>query len=155
MHDGLLEVGVITKPHGLLGEVVVNLWSDLEDRLAPSTVLQSERGPMTVTTSRLHQGRHLVRFEGYQDRSGVEILRGLILLAEPREVPGTLWVHELIGCVVETLDGTVVGTVAGVESNPASDLCVLEDGQLIPLVFVVSHEANVKMVIDPPEGLLE
>jgi 16S rRNA processing protein RimM len=155
MIDGLLEVGRITKPHGLNGEVVVDLWSDLDDRLDPSSVLESERGPMTVISSRMHQGKHLVRFEGFHDRSGVEELRGLVLLAEPRDVPGALWIHELIGCAVELTDGTPVGVVASIEANPASDLCVLEDGRLIPLVFMVSHVPNATMVIDPPEGLLE
>jgi 16S rRNA processing protein RimM len=155
MTDGLLEVGRIIKPHGLKGEVVVLLWSDLEDRLNPPATLQSELGPLTVASRRMHQGRNLVRFEGYEDRSEVEVLRGLVLLAEPRATPGMLWAHELIGCSVELVDGTVVGTVAAMESNPASDLVVLEDGQLIPLVFVVSHRPHVSMVIDPPEGLLE
>lgn len=155
MTDGLLEVGRITKPHGLNGEVVVDLWTELTDRLDPKNVLESDRGPMTVETSRLHQEKHLVRFEGFSDRSSVEVLRGLILRAEPREVPGTLWIHELIGCTVQLSDGTSVGVVGNVESNPASDLLVLEDGQLIPMVFVVSHVANSTVVIDPPEGLLE
>ena len=155
MTDGLLEVGRITKAHGLNGEVTVHLWSDLESRLDPGTVLETDRGPMTVVTHRMHQGRHLVRFEGTVDRSGAEALRGIVLQAEPVDVPGALFVHQLIGCEVETTEGLVVGRVAAMESNPASDLCVLEDGQLIPLVFLVSHEPGVKIVIDPPEGLLE
>ena len=155
MTDGLLEVGRITKAHGLNGEVTVHLWSDIEERLTPGTVLSSERGPMTVETHRMHQGRHLVRFEGTFDRTGAEALRGIVLLAEPIEVPGALFVHELIGCSVETTTGDVVGRVAAVESNPASDLCVLEDGKLVPLVFLVSHEPGVRIVIDPPDGLLD
>ena len=83
------------------------------------------------------------------------LLRGIVLLAEPIEVPGALFVHELIGCSVETTSGDVVGRVAAVESNPASDLCVLEDGKLVPLVFLVSHEPGVRIVIDPPDGLLD
>ena len=155
MNDGLLEVGRITKPHGLNGEVSVDLWSDLTDRLDPGSVLETERGPLTVRTRRMHQGKHLVRFDGFTNRSGVETLRGIVLLGEPRDVPGMLWIHEMIGCDVQLTDGTPVGVVAAIEANPASDLCVLEDGRLIPLVFVVSYEANNKMVIDPPEGLLE
>ena len=155
MTDGLLEVGRVIKPHGLNGEVVILLWSEVEDRLAPGVSLETERGPLTIETWRLHQGRHLVRFDGVRDRTSAEHLRGLVLSAEPREIPGALFVHELIGCQVELQDGTLVGTVAAVEANPASDLCVLEDGRLIPLRFVLSHEANVRMIIDPPDGLLD
>ena len=155
MTDDLLEVGRIAKAHGLRGEVSVHLWSELTDRLDPGSELTTSEGTLTVVSSRLHQGRHLVLFEGFESRSAAEGLRGLVLSAPAREVPGTMWVHELVGCVVELPDGTQVGRVAAVESNPASDLCVLEDGRLIPLVFVISHEASVRVVVDAPAGLLD
>ncbi len=155
MTDDLLEVGRITKAHGLRGEVVVVLWSDMVDRLDPGSELITDQGTLRVVSSRLHQGRHLVVFEGFTDRTAAEGLHSLELRAPHREVPGVMFIHELIGCAVERTDGTAVGTVAAVESNPASDLCVLEDGRLVPLTFVVTHEPGVRLVIDPPPGLLE
>lgn len=155
MTDDLLEVGRITKAHGLHGDVIVDLWSDLTDRLDPGSVLETDEGPLSVASSRLHQGRHMVHFVGVDDRTGAEALRGRILKAAPRQVPDVLWVHELIGADVVTLDGTSVGVVESIESNPASDLLVLDDGHLVPLTFVVSHEPGKRVVIDPPEGLLE
>jgi len=155
MTDDLLEVGRITKAHGLKGEVTVLLWSDVEERLDPGSVLETDAGPLTVFSSQPYQDRHLVRFEGISTRERAETLRGLLLRAMPLDVPGTLWVNELIGCTVETIEGDVIGTVASVEPNPASDLCVLEDGTLIPLVFVVEHEAGQRLVVDIPAGLLE
>ncbi len=89
------------------------------------------------------------------DRTAAEALRGQILRATPREVEGTLWVHELIGATVVTLQGGPVGVVAAVETNPASDLLVLEDGRLIPVVFVVEHTAGERIVVDVPDGLLD
>jgi 16S rRNA processing protein RimM len=44
--------------------------------------------------------------------------------------------------------------VESVQANPASDLLVLEDGGLIPLTFLVSHEDG-RVVVDPPAGLLD
>jgi 16S rRNA processing protein RimM len=151
----LLEVGRITKAHGLKGEVVVQLWSDLLDRLDPGSELHTDQGTLTVLSSRTYQDRYLVFFEGFVERTTAEGLQGLTLRAAPREVPGTLWVHELIGADVVLSDGTAVGVVASVEANPASDLLVLSDGRLIPLRFVVSHEPGATVVIDPPAGLLE
>jgi hypothetical protein len=50
----------------------------------------------------------------------------------------------------------MVGRVAAVEANPASDLLVLESGALIPLNFVTGHDAAAGTVdVDIPEGLLE
>jgi 16S rRNA processing protein RimM len=151
----VLDVGRVVKPHGLAGEVVVDLWSDPAERLSPSTRLQSDRGPMVVVSSRPHQGRHLVRFEGVADRSGAEALRGLVLRAEPLDVPDALWVHELVGARVVTVDGRDLGTVEAVEANPASDLLVLDGGALVPLRFVVDHEAGARVTVDVPEGLVD
>jgi 16S rRNA processing protein RimM len=155
MTPDLLEVGRIAKAHGLRGEVVVELWSDFPDRLDPRAALSTDEGTLVVTSSRPHQGRYIVAFEGFMSREAAEGLQGLVLRAEPREVPGALWIHDLVGAAVVLVDETPVGVVAAVEANPASDLLVLEDGRLIPLRFVTSHEPGVRIVIDPPAGLLE
>lgn len=151
---GELEVGRIGRPHGLAGEVHVELWSD-ESRLAPGSVLSSDRGPLSVVRSRHNAGRHVVAFDGVADRVGAEALRGLVLRAAPIERPGTLWVHELIGATVLGTSGEELGVVRAVEANPASDLLVLESGGLVPLRFVVSHEPGRNVVVDVPEGLLD
>jgi 16S rRNA processing protein RimM len=59
---GALLVGRITKAHGLRGEVVVDLLSSEESRLAPGTALETDRGDLVVVSSRPHQGKWLVVF---------------------------------------------------------------------------------------------
>ena len=108
-----------------------------------------------MAASRPHQGRYLVTFEGVVDRAGADALRGLELRARPVEVPGVLWVHELVGSEVVSTDGQVLGTVAAVEANPASDLLVLSGGGLVPLRFVTDHQAGVRVTVDVPDGLLD
>ena len=66
----LLDVGRIVKPHGLRGELVVDLWTDQLERLAAGSVLQSDRGDLRILTSRRHQDRFLVVLEGVDDRQG-------------------------------------------------------------------------------------
>jgi len=44
--------------------------------------------------------------------------------------------------------------VIAVETNPAHDLLVLDDGALIPIVFVVDQEPGV-VIVDVPNGLLD
>jgi len=152
----LLEVGRITKAFGVRGEVLVALTSDRTERLDPGAVLETDRGPLTVVSSAPHQDRWIVQFEGLHDRDAAETWRGLLLRAEPLDDgdPEALWVHELIGCVVELTDGSVVGTVTEVQGNPASDLLVLDSGALVPVVFITGQEAG-RIVIDPPEGLFD
>ena len=151
----LLDVGRVVKPHGLAGEVVVDLWSDRTERLAGGSVLETDAGALRVERSRPHQGRHLVTFAGVLDRSGAEALRGVVLRARALQVEGALWVHELVGSKVRTTGGRELGAVASVEANPASDLLVLEDGSLVPLRFVVSSEPGATVTVDVPEGLVD
>ncbi len=150
----LLEVGHIAKPHGLKGEVIVDLSTDRLERLAPGTTLQTDLGALTVVRSQPHQHRWIVAFRDVDDREAAEALRGAVLRAEPIDDPGTLWVHDLIGAEVLDMMGRTLGTVGAVEANPASDLLVLEDGELIPLRFVVEHGPG-RLVVDIPEGLIE
>jgi 16S rRNA processing protein RimM len=150
----LLEVGRITKPHGLRGEVVVKLLSDRAGRLDPGAILSSLRGDLVVRTARPHQDRWIVAFEGRTSREDADQLRGLVLKAEPVDDPDELWVHQLVGAAVVTTAGDAVGRCTGVIANPAADLIELDSGALVPVVFVVDHDAE-RVVIDPPDGLFD
>jgi 16S rRNA processing protein RimM len=152
----LLDVGRITKPHGVRGEVLVLLTSDRTSRLDPGSELDTERGPLVVVSSSRHQDRWIVRFEGIGDREVAEGWRGTVLRAEAVDDPDddALWVHDLVGATVSLVDGADVGTVVEVEANPASDLLVLDTGALVPVVFVVDRAPG-RLVVDPPEGLLD
>ena len=152
----MLEVGRIVKAHGIRGEVIVDLTSNRPDvRLASGSVLSSDRGDMEVLTATPHQGRWIVAFRGVEDRNAAETYRGVELSAEPIEGDeDTLWVHELIGSEVVDLSGRSYGLVQAVEANPASDLLVLADDRLVPLVFVKIKLPG-RVVIDPPAGLLD
>jgi 16S rRNA processing protein RimM len=155
MMRDLVEVARVGRPHGLKGEVVVKLVTDREERVAPGMVLHSDRGDLVVATSRRHQQRWLVRFEGSGSREDAEALRGLVLQAEPLDDPDEMWVHDLVGAeVVLVGTGEVIGTCVSLVANPASDLLELDDGSLIPVVFVVEHTPG-RVVVDPPEGLLD
>ncbi len=151
-----LEVGRIGRAHGLRGEVSVAAVSNRPERFAPGSVLYAGERPRVVRTSRPHQDRWLVCFEGVDGRDAAEALRNQILTGDPLgDAPeGEVWVHEVIGSAVRDRAGTELGRVRAVEANPAHDLLVLDSGPLIPMVFVVSHEPGV-VVVDLPEGLLD
>lgn len=151
----LLEVGRIAKAHGLNGEVNVVLLSNRTERLDPGSVLVADIGELRVRSSRRHGDRWLVRFEGHDDRGAAEALRGLELRGEPIEDPEELWVHELVGCRVLSADGVERGTVTAVQDNPAADLLVLDDGSLVPVVFIVDGPRDGVVGVDVPEGLFD
>ncbi|HEX8770744.1 MAG TPA: ribosome maturation factor RimM [Acidimicrobiales bacterium] len=151
-----LEVGRVAKAHGLKGEVIVKMTSNRpEQRLAPGSRLSTDKGDLEVVRSSPHQHRWIVAFAGVSDRAGAESLHGTVLLAEPIEEEGALWVHELIGAHVVDTVGRRFGAVEAVEANPASDLLVLPGDRLVPLTFVAETRTDGTLVIDPPPGLLD
>jgi 16S rRNA processing protein RimM len=152
----LLEVGRIVKPHGLRGDVIVSLTTNRDERAAPGSVLHAADGrSFEIVRSTPHRGRYIVSLGGVDGIDAAESLRDTPLYAAPIEDPETLWVHDLIGSTVVDQVGTRLGTVVGVEANPASDLLVLDGGGLIPLRFVTDSEPGARVTVDIPDGLLD
>ncbi len=168
-----LVVGRITRPHGVRGELAVEVRTDdPEVRLAPGVVLATEpaaAGPLAVTRSRWHLGRLLLSFDGVADRDQADQLRGVMLVVDSADLeeitdPDEFRDHQLIGLAVIGPDGEHVGDVADVLHYGQDLLVVAGSGAragteiLVPfvseLVPVVDLEAG-RMVIDPPSGLLD
>ena len=134
----------------------MTLRTDRPERTARGAVLYADDRRLVVESARPHQGRWLVRFEGVADRDAAEELRGATLVGEPLDDPGEgrVWVHELVGAEARDVLGNALGRVTAVEVNPAHELLVLDDGTLVPMVFVVEQAPGV-VIVDPPEGLLD
>jgi 16S rRNA processing protein RimM len=116
-----VEVGRVVKPHGLRGEVVVRVASDVADRLAPGVPVWVDGTATTVATARDHQGRPLIRFAHVPDRTAAELLRGATVEAEPidSEQLDTYLVSELVGVPVLDGEGVLLGTVSALVEMPA------------------------------------
>ncbi len=155
----LLEVGRIVRAHGLRGQVVVDLWTQRRERLAPGATLDTERGPLVVVSASPHQDRFLVTFDAIGSREDADAWRGVVLLAAPLEREESpdevIWIDDLFGATVVDAAGVHRGIVTSVESNPASDLLVLDTGALVPLTFVTRVRAHELVEVDVPEGLFE
>jgi 16S rRNA processing protein RimM len=168
-----LVVGRVGRPHGLRGEVTVEVRTDdPASRFAAGSVLATDpagRGPLTVSAARWHSGRLLVAFKGCQDRDAAEALRDTLLeidsgLLEPLADPEQFYDHDLIGMGVVSVDGEQVGSVVDVLHH-GQDLLVVEgvgarSGMeiLIPFVVAIVPKVDVaqgRIVIDPPAGLLD
>ena len=129
-----LVVGRITRPHGVRGEVSVEVRTDEPDRrFAVGRVLATDpaaAGPLTVEALRWHSGRLLVQFAGVTDRNLAEDLRGTWLTldsaeAGPSDDPDEFHDAELIGLAVVTTSGQPVGRVTDVR-HFGQDLLVIE-----------------------------
>jgi 16S rRNA processing protein RimM len=156
--EGLLEVGRVGRPHGVKGDVFIDLVTDRTERVAVGARLFARDRWFTVTGSHRSNRRWRVHLDGVDDRASAEALTGTVLHAEPIDDPDALWVHQLIGAAVVESDGTPRGHCVSVIDNPASDLLELDTGALVPANFVTAADRTddgVVVTIDPPEGLFE
>jgi 16S rRNA processing protein RimM len=164
-----VEVGRVVKPHGLRGEVVVRMSSDVADRLVAGIRVWIDGRESTVATAREHQGRPLIRFAHVPDRTAAELLRGAVVEAEPIAAVelDTYLVSELIGVPVLDGRGVLLGTVSALVDMPAvAGYDLLEvtapDGRtwLLPaadeLVEAVEDADGLRLVaVELPEGLID
>ena len=172
-----LVVGHLSKPHGTKGEILVWALTDRPDEVLAAgreVVLGDEEGdpgaePVTlvIEASRPYRKGVLVKFEGVEGREGAVELASRYVLVPAESLAGAveeeeaLYYHELLGMRVETVDGRVVGRVREVfETEPSHLLEVKGEGKvhLVPFVSRVVTEVDReggRLVIDPPEGLLE
>ena len=166
-----LVVGRIGRPHGIRGEVSVEVRTDApEERFAPGSVLATdpaERGPVTVSRMHWHSGRLLLTLDGVEDRDGAEALRNTLLVIDTDDLPALddpdeFYDHQLIGLRVELADGTELGVVADVVHTPAEELIAVRradgDEVLVPFVSAIVPLVDLaggRIVVEPPEGLLD
>ena len=155
-NEPLLEVGRVQRPHGVKGEVSVAFTSNRLERRQVGASLKVGENWLTVETSRAHHGRILIGFKGFGDRNVAEQLSGQLIFAFAIVDPDVLWVHQLVGASVVDQQGVNRGEVVEVLDNPASDLLVLKDGALVPMVFITTFDLEKALiVIDAPDGLFE
>ena len=165
----MITVGRIIRPHHNRGHVVLMPETDFpHERFEVGSVLYRERHGqaerIVVSANRERDGRWLVGFEGFDSINDAETLRGLELRVPADEVkplgPGAFYVFDLVGCVVTTKDGRVVGPVARVDlATGVPMLVVAGDGEvLIPFTEAICTRIDPQarvIEIDPPAGLIE
>ena len=167
--------GRIGKPHGIRGEVTVDVRTDEpEKRYVPGVRLlaQPPRGSafshpsLKVRRIRWHQSTLLVAFDELPDRNAAEAARGVVLRAsvpsdETPDDPDEFYDHQLEGLAAYDVDGTHLGEVVGL-LHGAQDLLRVHtrDGReaLVPFVAALVPEVDVaggRIVIADRPGLVQ
>ncbi|MCW1960004.1 MAG: ribosome maturation factor RimM [Mycobacterium sp.] len=170
-----LVAGRVIKPHGITGELVVDVRTDDPfERFAVGNRLRLKpsrgQGPVRevqVESVRPHGARLLIRLAGVADRDGAEALRGHLFIVDSGDLPelddpDEFYDHELEGLTVRTVSGEDLGKVEEVLHTAAGELLSVRTPAgrevLVPFVSAivtsVSRETGV-VEIDPPEGLLD
>jgi 16S rRNA processing protein RimM len=166
-----LVVGRVLRPHGVRGELSVEVLSDAPERFVPGAELgvgdpddPAPPEPALIRTARRHLGRLLLGFEGVEDRDAADRLRGAWLsipVAAARPLgQDEYWPHQLVGLTVVDQEGRERGRVADVVPGAAHDLLSVElPGGVTALVPAVAALVTVELdagrvLVEAVPGLL-
>lgn len=163
-------IGRVVKPHGLKGEVVVEVLTDFPERFSEGLRVFLSGGAREAREARIaavrpHLGRVLLTFEGISDVSAAETFRNVELSVSAQDVaprpPGYVYHWELEGAVAVDASGRELGRVNGLVDAAGRPLLVLATPRgerevpfTAPLVVSVDV-AQKRVVLNPPAGLLD
>lgn len=162
----------VVKAFGIRGEAAADVLTDFPERFDDVSDVTLRRGaterPAELERYRFHKERVLLKFVGVDTMNDAETLVGfdVVIPDEARyELPegeDLFYESDLVGCAVETTGGEPVGEIESVLRTGGHDVLTVRksDGReaLVPFVDEICVEVDVaakRVVIDPPEGLLD
>ncbi|MCW1967807.1 MAG: ribosome maturation factor RimM [Anaerolineae bacterium] len=162
----LFEIGKITRPHGILGEVKVAIALDLGDVLSriKTVYLDDAQHPVKIVRFREHQGAALLLLDKVVTRNDAEALRGKIVYINEKALPalpeGEYYAHDLIGLAVVTPEGVDLGKIVEVLGTGSNDVYVIHKPDskelLLPAIDSVVKAIDFEkrsMTVIVPDGL--
>ena len=167
-HDDWIEAGAIVRPHGLKGEVVIDLARDLLEVITESLELritgrQGGERVLIVERARSHKARKIVQFEGICSVEDAEALRGWSVWLTREQIgpleDGRWLVADIVGIDVYTDEDEHLGKLVEVLHMPGNDVYVVRNGEkeiLLPVIDDVIRDVDIdsgRMVIHLMEGL--
>ncbi|MGW8226179.1 MAG: ribosome maturation factor RimM [Anaerolineales bacterium] len=128
-----LVVGKLGKPHGIQGEIVMDVYTDFPERLEAGVVVYigPQYKPIQIARRRPHTRGLILSFDGYQSREAVADLRNLLVQVPSADRPalpdGEYYQHQLLGLLVIDEGGLELGWVTAILETGANDVFVVED----------------------------
>ncbi len=166
-------VGRILRPHGIRGELKVEIHSDVAERFEPGGELllvsaaasASEARTVRIRTCRPVRGGLLVHLEGCDTRDQADAIRGARLEVERARVPrapeGAYYYYELVGCECFDAHHGELGRVVDLVEDGGGCLLRVARGErnlLIPFVAAFLERVDVdggRIDLRLPPGLVE
>ncbi len=162
-----IEIGTVSRPHGVTGEVKVRLAPEFVDALDTDAIkrvyLNDAEAPVNVLGCRVHQEALLLRLAGVTTRNAAETLRGVRVSLDERDLPelgdGEYYAHELIGFDVRDEEGQSLGELTEVLATGSNDVyVVVNDGVELLLPAIESCIQDIDfdtriMTVRVPDGL--
>ena len=168
--EELVAIAKIVKPRGLRGEVVANLLTDFHDRFDDlesviAVAADGTRAVLTIENFWFQKDRIIFKFANIESVEKADGLRDLEICVPEADSPeledDEFFDWQLVGCEIETVEGEVIGKVRELMRTGGTELLVVEgEGReyLIPFAEAICTAVDIenkRIVVDPPEGLLE
>lgn len=127
-----LSVGFLRRPHGLRGEIIMDLHTDFPERMKKGRELfvGEKYKPMTLSNVRPHQKGLLVKFNSVDTPEDAGLYRNQWVYVLSKDVPlpeGQHYKHELLGLKVVDENDTILGEVVEILETGANDVYVVRD----------------------------
>ena len=146
-----IKLGKITAPQGIKGEVRVYPYTDELTRFSEIEAVLLDGQKRKIQNARYMKNMAVLKLEGIDDRNMAESLRNKELLLAKEDLweqpEDTYFIDDLLGCSVDSEDGSSVGTLKNIISRPAQDLYEIEraDGSTFLLPAVKEFIKNVDL----------
>jgi 16S rRNA processing protein RimM len=165
-----LIVGRAGKPHGIHGDLLVEIVTDFPERLTDGVRfgLGDDSGPSDFFETyrvRYHKGRWLISVKAIRDREVVERWRGKYLYLPEQSLEdlpeGYYYEHHLTGLECRSPEGATLGRVTGIDPGEGQSRLIVQRGRrefLVPYVPEIVREVDLDngiVIIDAPAGLLD
>lgn len=127
-----LSVGFLRRPHGVRGEIIMDLHTDFPERMKKGRKLfiGDDHKPMTLTNVRPHQSGLLVKFKDVDTPEDAGLYRNQWVYVQTKDVPlpeGQHYKHELLGLRVVDEDGKLLGELIEILETGANDVYLVRD----------------------------
>jgi 16S rRNA processing protein RimM len=163
-----LIVGFLRRPHGVHGEIIMDVHTDFPERLRPGTkvFVGEDHKPMTIATARPHGTGMLLGLRGLTNPELAGQLRNTYVYVPAKDRPplpeGKLYQHQILGLRVVTDAGQELGKLTDIIATGANDVYVVttaEEKELllpaIPDVILGYDLENGEMKVHLIAGLIE
>lgn len=128
-----LAVGFLRRPHGVVGEILMDLHTDFPERLKPGrkVFLGDEHQSFTLAAIRPHGKSVLITLKGIETPEAAGRFRNTWMFAKTKDMPplpeGKYYKYQLLGLEVVDEDGKHLGTLTEVLETGANDVYVVTD----------------------------
>ena len=148
-----LAIGFLRRPHGVRGEILMDVHTDFPERIKPGEALfvGESHQQMMLTSCRTHHKGMLVHFHGIKNPEDAGLYRNtwvyVTTKSRPKLPDGEYYHHQLIGLKVMDEGDTLLGTIVDIIETGANDVYVVRDdsGRELLLPAIPSVILNVQI----------